>query len=226
MASIECLVAGLGNPGPKYVGTPHNAGFDVVDRLAAAAGCRLRKRVWSRAAVANAGIEGVKVCLMQPLTYMNRSGYAVASWVRYYRLPLERLLVVVDDIDRPLGTMRLRGSGSSGGHKGLRSIIEQLGSESFPRLRIGVGRNRGGSDVVRHVLTPFSSREKVCFEQTQDIAVEAVGCLLTEGLAAAMNRFNGIVVANQEPSREGCPGGGAERTAPQKAGRTESAAGM
>ncbi len=205
MASTEFLVAGLGNPGPKYAGTPHNAGFDVVDRLAAAAGCRLRKRLWFRAAAASARIEGINVCLMQPLTYMNRSGYAVASWVRYYRLPIERMLVVVDDIDRPLGTMRLRGGGGSGGHKGLRSIIEQLGSDAFPRLRIGVGRDRDGGDVVRHVLTPFSCRENACFQKALDAATQAVGCLLKEGLAAAMNRFNGVVVAMEESHGEDSP---------------------
>lgn len=202
MASVDFLIAGLGNPGPKYSGTPHNAGFGVIERLAAMAGCALRKRLWFRATVASATLRGERICLMQPLTYMNRSGYAVAAWMRYYRLPLDRLLVIVDDIDRPLGTLRLRGGGSSGGHGGLHSIIEQVGYEAFPRLRIGVGRNRDGHDVVRHVLTPFSSHENVCFQKTLDVAAEAVDCFLAEGLATTMNRYNGVAVTAPESGGE------------------------
>ncbi len=226
MASTDFLVAGLGNPGPKYVGTPHNAGFAVVDRLATAADCRLRKRLWFRAAVGRAAIAGVEVTLMQPLTYMNRSGHAVAAWMRYHRLPVERMLAVVDDIDRPLGTMRLRGSGGSGGHKGLRSIIEQLGTDAFPRLRIGVGRDRArDGDVVRHVLTPFSSREHEVLETVLDAAAQAVDCLLAKGLAEAMNRFNGLMVAAEETGSETSAGGGVEKPAQPQGRRVEPAAG-
>lgn len=222
MASVEFLIAGLGNPGPKYSGTPHNAGFDVIDRLAAKAGSALRKRLWFRAAVANVTLRGVRTGLMQPLTYMNRSGYAVAAWMRYYRLPLDRLLVIVDDIDRPLGSLRLRGGGSSGGHGGLRSIIEQLGSESFPRLRIGVGRSRNGHDVVRHVLTPFSRCEDVCFRKTLDIAADAVDCFLAEGLAAAMNRYNGVAATVPEARADaGLPGSDDARRVSRETGSVE-----
>lgn len=202
MASKAFLVAGLGNPGPEYCGTPHNAGFEVVEKLAAEAGAGLRRSRRFPARVAGATLEGGEVWLMQPLTYMNRSGEAVGPWLRYYRLPPGRMLVIVDDIDLPLGTMRFRGRGGSGGHKGLRSIIEQIGSDDFTRLRIGVGRGSEAADVVRHVLTPFSVREGVVFKRIVEVAVEAVHCLIKDGLEPAMNRYNGLMLAGDSISGE------------------------
>ncbi len=198
MASTEYLVAGLGNPGSAYVGTPHNAGFAVIERLAAIAGGKLRRSWRFRAFLGRVNLAGVEVGLMQPRTYMNRSGDAVAPWMRYHRLSSERLLVIVDDIDRPLGSLRIRGSGGSGGHKGLRSIIEHMGTENFPRLRIGVGRGTKGGDVVRHVLTPFSRAENDCFRKMLDLATQSVCCMLEEGLETAMNRFNGSRIVGED----------------------------
>ncbi len=205
MATSDFLLAGLGNPGRAYQGTPHNAGFDVVTRLADDVGVKLRRSWRFSARLAQASMDGVKVCFMQPLTYMNRSGDAVAPWLRYYRLEPRRMIVVVDDIDRPLGTLRIRGSGRSGGHNGLRSIVDRVGSEDFVRLRIGVGRGTSGNgDVVRHVLSPFSAEEGACYQRVLEQAGMAVRCLLTDGLAEAMNRFNGwrIEVADDRRSND------------------------
>lgn len=199
MSATAYLVVGLGNPGATYRDTPHNAGFTVVDRLAATADCDLRKSRRFPVRIGRAALAGNDVWLMQPQTFMNRSGDAVAPWVRYHRLAIDRLVVVVDDIDLPLGTLRIRAGGGHGGHNGLRSIMEQLATDAFPRVRVGVGRGRG--NVVSHVLTPFSREENECFQRALDRSAQAVSCLLVEGVAEAMNRFNGCAVA-VEPGRE------------------------
>ena len=187
------LIAGLGNPGREYRFTRHNVGFMVIDRLGQDLGVRL-SRLQSRALVGAGTWEGHKVVLAKPQTYMNLSGQAVSSLVRFYRLPLEQLLVVHDEIDLPFGTLRMRPGGGSAGQKGLGSIIEQLGTQEFPRLRIGVGRPPGQRGAADHVLSEFSNGDQDVLEQVLGEAVAAVKVFLKLGLTTAMNQFNGPVV--------------------------------
>jgi peptidyl-tRNA hydrolase, PTH1 family len=181
------LVVGLGNPGKEYAGTRHNIGFDVVDRLAVKRECSLRKRSKFSAEVGEAG----GVTLVKPLTFMNRSGAAVAGLVNWLKITPADVLVVLDDADLPLGQLRLRSSGGSGGHNGLRSIIETLGSEQFARLRVGIGRREPvGGDITNHVLGKFGAEERTAARTATEDAMAAVECCLKEGLTAAMNQFN------------------------------------
>jgi PTH1 family peptidyl-tRNA hydrolase len=182
------LVVGLGNPGKEYAGTRHNIGFAVVDRLAVKLDCSLRKRSKFLAEVGEAG----GVTLVKPQTFMNRSGVAVAGLVNWLKLVPADMLVVVDDADLPLGQLRLRESGGSGGHNGLRSIIEALGGdEEFARLRVGIGRReQAGADITNHVLGKFGADEREAAQQAVEDAVAAVESCLKEGLTAAMNHFN------------------------------------
>jgi len=181
------LVVGLGNPGKEYAGTRHNIGFDVVDRLAVKRECSLRGRSKFLAEIGEAG----GVTLVKPRTFMNRSGMAVAAVVNWLKLTPQDALVVVDDADLPLGQLRLRLTGGSGGHNGLSSIIESLGSEEFARLRVGIGRREPvGTDITDHVLGKFSAAERTAAREAAEQAVAAVECCLKEGLTAAMNQFN------------------------------------
>jgi PTH1 family peptidyl-tRNA hydrolase len=186
------LVVGLGNPGAEYDGTRHNIGFTVVDAVAGRLEIALRERSRFQAALGDGECGGRKVVLAKPLTYMNRSGVAVRSLVDWLKLPVDSVLVVVDDADLQLGRIRLRESGGSGGHNGLRSIIEQLGGrEDFPRLRVGIGRiGPAGQDITGHVLARFGGAERSVARQTVQEAADAVMCCIDEGLAAAMNKFN------------------------------------
>lgn len=179
-------MVGLGNPGRRYARTRHNAGFLVLDRLAAAEGLTFREK--GEALLAEWG----RGWLMKPLTYMNLSGRAVAPFLRKKGIPLERLLVVHDDMDLPLGRIRLKRGGSSGGQKGVASIIEALGDAGFDRLRIGIGRPPPGVDPVDWVLSPFSREEEPVVERILEAAAEAVRTWRDEGLAAAQSRYNGL----------------------------------
>ncbi len=184
------MVVGLGNPGREYAATRHNAGFMVVDALARALGVTF-SRTRQQALLAEAQAGPHRVLLVKPQTYMNLSGQAVGPLVRYYRLPLERLLVVYDDLDLPFGTLRLRPRGGHGGHKGMRSIIEALGGrQDFPRLRIGIGRPPGRMDAADYVLQPFRREEAEAWPWIADRAVEGIRLWLTQGPDAAMNRVN------------------------------------
>jgi peptidyl-tRNA hydrolase, PTH1 family len=187
------LVVGLGNPGREYDGTRHNVGFAVLDRLAKKLDCSFRsKSRFSTEVAETRAIDGGKVLLAKPRTYMNRSGSAVSALLGWLKLEPELLLVVVDDADLPLGQIRLRGSGGSGGHNGLRSIIEALGGhEEFARLRVGIGRAAPvGTDITGHVLGKFAPSEREVAEQAVVDAVEAIECCLRDGLTEAMNQFN------------------------------------
>ncbi len=184
------LIVGLGNPGPQYVANRHNVGFRCLERLAATRGLAFDKRQ-KRACVALEAIRGRRVILAQPQTFMNESGRAVVPLARFYRVTLERLLVVYDDLDLPLGTVRLRPEGGSGGHKGMRSIIEHLGGQrAFPRLRIGIGRPPGLMDPAAYVLQNFSAAEEPQVEETLEWAVAAVETWLCDGIEAAMSQYN------------------------------------
>lgn len=203
------FVVGLGNPGRRYSGTPHNVGFAVVDRLArdeAAAGGGFRRRF--KAEVCEMRLDGERVYLVKPLTYMNLSGPAVRSILGYFKGGLEDLLVVHDDIDLPLGRLRFRGRGSAGGHRGVASVIEALGGGDFARLKIGVGRGRGGSgeesggpggpeiagrpasDPADHVLTRFPAALRPEVDALLDRAAEAVGVWIRDGLERAAQLYN------------------------------------
>ena len=190
---ITTLIVGLGNPGPAYRQNRHNVGFMVVDRLAETTGVALR-RVEQRALVGKGFWGDVPVMLAKPQTYMNDSGASVAPLMRFYKLPLDRLLVVHDDLDLPFGTLRLRPSGGTGGQRGMESIIAKLGTRDFARLRVGIGRPTGRMNPSDYVLHDFDSPEQALLPEVLAIAVEAIGWTLREGIESAMNTFNRTVV--------------------------------
>jgi peptidyl-tRNA hydrolase, PTH1 family len=183
------LIVGLGNPGREYKETRHNAGFMLLDRLAQRLGEKFT-RLESRALVTKATYQERRLILAKPQTYMNESGKAVGALSRFYKVPLDNLLVIYDEVDLPLGTLRLRPGGGSAGQKGMRSIIDRLGSETFPRLRIGIGRPPGRMDAADYVLQKFSKSEAEIAAQMLDRAVDAVLVYVTAGLDKAMNMYN------------------------------------
>jgi PTH1 family peptidyl-tRNA hydrolase len=191
-AGPDFLVLGLGNPGPRYAETRHNFGFFVVDRLAA--GARASFRAGPGPLLACPFPCGdVRGILAKPTVLMNRSGLAARSLAdRFPAIPLSRFLVVVDDLDLPLGRIRFRRGGSDGGHQGLSSVIRELGTSAFPRLRLGIGRPAGEDpeDVVEWVLEPFPEEERDLVDAVTDRAAEGVRAFAADGIAAAMNRFN------------------------------------
>jgi peptidyl-tRNA hydrolase, PTH1 family len=183
------LVVGLGNPGPKYAGTRHNVGFDVLDRLSAAAP---GSTVWTKfeAELCSVSIGSEKVLLAAPQTYMNLSGRAVRSLMDFYKLAASDLLVVCDDLNLEPGRLRLRGSGTAGGQKGLQNIIQHLGTQEFARLRIGIGRPPGRMDAAAYVLQKFAAQERELMEVVVAQAADGVGLWVRQGIEAAMNRLN------------------------------------
>jgi PTH1 family peptidyl-tRNA hydrolase len=185
----EFVVAGLGNPGERYRRTRHNLGFRVVEGIAAG-----RRGAWSPAArkrrTARVRMAGARILLLEPLTYMNLSGDAILPLVLEENLPPQRLLVVCDDIALPLGQMRLRGSGSDGGHNGLGSVIERLGTGDFPRLRLGVGPVPARVDPAEFVLAEFLPEEEPAVDGMIEAALACVEAWVAEGIERAMTRFN------------------------------------
>ncbi len=189
------MIVGLGNPGPEYARSRHNIGFQVAELLADRHGLtfdRFQKR--ARVAIgwipAADGTAGSRVLIAKPLTYMNASGQAVGALAAFYRIAPPDILVICDDLDLPVGRIRLRPGGSSGGQKGLQSIIQHLGTDAFPRLRIGIGRPPGQMDPADYVLRPFSADQEAEMAFVRPRAADAVEVWLTNGIAAAMNRFN------------------------------------
>src|SRR5213078_4441312 len=196
------LIVGLGNPGPKYARTRHNAGFRVVERLAKRwqASWGMDEKFNSR--LANAEHAGRKVLLCEPETYMSRSGAAVGKLAEYFRVPPGRLLVVVDDADLPLGEIRLRPQGSSGGHHGLESIELRLGTRAYARLRIGIGRTAGAArEITNYVLGRFNAEETPLLEKVLDRAADQIECWLSAGIGTAMNQFNGAVQRSESEDK-------------------------
>lgn len=191
----KILIAGLGNPGRKYQKNRHNIGFMAVDRLAGAHGISL-SRVEQRAVVGSGHVAGRPVILAKPQTYMNKSGNAVGPLAKYYKIDPADVLVIYDDLDLPLGTLRLREQGGAGGHNGMKSIINHLGND-FPRLRLGIGRPPGRMPPSAYVLQDFGDDEWPIVEQVLDRAADAVGVFLRDGVDLAMSRFNGPVVENE-----------------------------
>lgn len=192
--NLPYLIAGLGNPGREYRENRHNIGFMMVDRLAARLGVSF-SRLEHKALVTKANHHGQRLILAKPQTYMNLSGQAVRGLARFYKTPLDQLLLVYDDVDLPFGTLRLRPDGGSGGQKGVASVIQQLGTQDFPRLRIGIGRPPGRMDAAAYVLQDFSRAEAEMLPQILDQAVDAALTFVDEGLEAAMNQYNGSVEA-------------------------------
>jgi len=186
---VEWLIAGLGNPGRRYRENRHNVGFEVVDRLAAANGLHFDERR-SRAYVARGCIEGVRIVLVKPQTYMNLSGEAVGAVARFFKVPPQRVLAIFDDLDLPVGTIRLRPKGGAGGHRGVTSIIKRLKTEDFPRMRIGIGRPPGQMPPEAYVLQDFGNDQKALMEQAYQEALDAVHVAVRDGFELAMNRFN------------------------------------
>jgi peptidyl-tRNA hydrolase, PTH1 family len=183
------LVVGLGNPGSKYEATRHNIGFEVIDRLASGgSGARFSRKFEGQ--LAEVEIDYRRVLLLKPETFMNLSGRSVVPALRFYKLEAADLLVVCDDLNLPLGKLRIRKGGSDGGQKGLRDITAHLGTEQYARLRIGIG-DRGPIDATDFVLSRFRSAERPTIDDALIDATQAVAVWVTQGLEAAMNRFNG-----------------------------------
>jgi len=183
------LVVGLGNPGTKYQATRHNVGFEVIDRLAQG-GARPSFARKFDGLIAETEVDFRRVLLLKPETFMNLSGRSVGQALRFYKLEPADVLVVCDDLSLPLGKLRLRPGGSDGGQKGLRDIIAHLGTDGFPRLRIGIGE-RGEVDAADFVLSRFRSAERPIIDDALILATQAVAVWVAQGLDAAMNRFNG-----------------------------------
>jgi PTH1 family peptidyl-tRNA hydrolase len=187
------LLVGLGNPGRQYSSTRHNIGFLVVDRMAARLET-LFSRVQLRSLVTDARYQGRRILLAKPQTYMNESGVAVGALIKFYKIPLTNLLVAHDDVDLPFGSLRLRPGGGSAGQKGVASIQDRLGTQDFPRLRVGVGRPPGSKLAAAYVLQNFSREEAEFLPPLLDRAVDAVLTFFEDGLEKAMTRYNGELV--------------------------------
>ncbi len=190
------LIVGLGNPGYEYYLTPHNIGFMAVDRLAEICGVDISRRQ-SQALVAETEFEGQPVVLAKPQTFVNLSGLAVARLLDVRRLAENDLVVLLDDVNLPLGMLRIRARGSAGGHNGLKSIIGALGSDGFLRIRMGVGPNPPLHDLASYVLTPFRERDLEAVAECVDHGVDAVRALLKEGPQRAMTQFNRRVLPQE-----------------------------
>lgn len=196
------LIVGLGNPGAEYARTRHNVGFMVVEALADRWQARwiTERRFLSRVARATPGEH--RVLLVQPQTFMNASGEAVAALAGFYRIPAGGVLVIVDDADLGLGEIRLRPSGGTGGHHGLESLTQHLGTSEFARLRVGIGRRAGAREITGHVLGRFSAAEMDAVQKVLGVAADQAGCWLTAGVQKAMNDFNGVVVPSETEGNE------------------------
>lgn len=188
----EWVIAGLGNPGPDYVHTRHNVGFDVVHYIVRQHGAQM-KPGYDDARLASVLIGETPVLLSTPITFMNRSGVSIAKSLSRNKLTADKLIVVVDDVALPIGKMRIRTEGSAGGHNGLKSIIAMTGTQQFIRIRVGVG-DAGGANMIDHVLGPFSSSERQALIPVLHAAAEAVEMIITDGAEAAMNKYNGLVI--------------------------------
>ena len=189
-SGAEWLVVGLGNPGDKYENTRHNVGFLTVDELAERARVPVQ-RLKHRALTNTVELGGARVLLMKPITYMNLSGEAVGEAARFFKIPADHVLVLSDDVSLPVGKLRIRKGGSAGGHNGLKSIIQHLGTDQFPRVRVGVGQKpHPDYDLADWVLGKFQGEDKKVMDDAAVRAAQAVECLLSQGIDRAMNQFN------------------------------------
>jgi peptidyl-tRNA hydrolase, PTH1 family len=186
------LIVGLGNPGREYRETRHNVGFMLLDRLTVKLNARFT-RLQSRALVTGVNYQERKIILAKPQTFMNLSGQSVQGLIHFYKLPLENLLIAHDDLDLPVGTIRIRPDGGSAGQKGMISILERLGTDEFARIRLGIGRPPGQMQAPDYVLQDFSNADMTVISETLNRAAQAALTWVTDGLDAAMNKFNGIL---------------------------------
>lgn len=184
------LIAGLGNPEVKYIGTRHNAGFAVIDALCKRLGDLKLNETKFKGAYTKARIGGEAVLLVKPLTYMNLSGECIAPLANYYKIPAENVIVCYDDIDLDTGRIRVRQKGSAGGHNGIKSIIACLGTQAFPRVKVGVGAKPDKMDLAVHVLSKFSQTDAVQMQEAYEEAADAVCAIIESGAEQAMNRYN------------------------------------
>ncbi len=192
---IPELIVGLGNPGAKYDRTRHNIGFAAVDELAKVWQMPLKENKRFQGLFSEGVVGGQKVRLLKPLTYMNRSGQSVRAVTDWYKVSPQSVLVVYDDMDLPVGKLRMRLSGSAGGHNGMKSIIAHLGGQDFPRLRIGIGKSNGDRETVSHVLGKFAPEEAKMMEEVLYVSVKAVELSLKAGIEKSMSRYNGFAVS-------------------------------
>jgi len=192
MTENTFLIVGLGNPGREYKDSRHNLGFMLVDRLSVRLNARLT-RVQAKSLVGSVNYEGNKLILAKPQTYMNLSGQSIQGLAHFYKVPLENMLVAHDDLDLPFGAIRVRPGGGPGGQKGVASTIERLGTKDFRRLRIGIGRPPGRMDPSDYVLQNFTQTDMTFLSEILERAADAALTFVTEGLNAAMNKFNGEV---------------------------------
>ena len=188
-SAVEWLVVGLGNPGQKYANTRHNMGFLTVDLLAEEAGVQLNK-VKFKSAYNILRFAGARCLVMKPQTYMNLSGEAVREAAQFYKIPPERVLVIYDDVSLPVGKLRVRPSGSAGGHNGIKNIIAHLGTQDFPRVKIGTGAPGEGGDMIDWVIGVPSQADRKILLETFHRAIEAAACIIEHGCQKAMNDFN------------------------------------
>lgn len=184
------IIAGLGNPGMQYMGTRHNAGFSVIDELAEKYNISV-DTAKHKGLVGKGIIEGQKVLLVKPMTYMNASGECLREVMDYYKAGLKDFIVIFDDISLEPGKLRLRPKGSAGGHNGIKSIIANLGSDQFQRVKFGVGDKPKGWDLADWVLSRFPTAQYDALRAGNERACDAIACILTEGMESAMNKFNG-----------------------------------
>lgn len=195
-------VIGLGNPGAEYELTRHNAGFIAVDHLVEEFGGEFRRTRWKGLA-ARTSVGRTDIMAAKPHTFMNLSGYFVSPFINYYRIPAGDTLVVHDEMDLPLGRIRLGRGGGAAGHRGISSIVEQLGTQDFPRLRIGVGKPRGSGPAVGHVLSTFGQDEWDVFAEVVKRCVDVMAVWLEKGITEAMNQYNSLCIPFTEPEEGG-----------------------
>lgn len=183
------LIVGLGNPGREYAGTRHNVGFDVLDLISEKYNISINRTKF-KGEYGEGNINNDKVILLKPATFMNLSGESVREAVNFYKIPKENVIVIYDDISLEVGRMRIRKSGSAGGHNGIKNIIAQLGNDVFTRIKVGVGAPT--NDLVNHVLGRFDENDRTVIEKTFEASTEAVALIISEGADTAMNKYNGF----------------------------------
>jgi PTH1 family peptidyl-tRNA hydrolase len=197
------LIVGLGNPGADYAKTRHNAGFLLVERLAARWKCDWANEKKFHARIAKAERDGKRILLCQPQTFMNLSGESAGAVKDFYQVPLKQVLVAVDDADLPLGEIRLRADGGTAGHHGLESVEQHLATSNYTRLRIGIGRADGAREITDYVLAKFDAGERELLEKVLDRAANQVETWLDDGIEKAMNKFNGAVDGSANEANNG-----------------------
>jgi PTH1 family peptidyl-tRNA hydrolase len=191
------IFVGLGNPGREYENTRHNIGFSVIQKLAQHWEVDIA-RYRFKALTGDGKAKDKRVALVMPQTYMNNSGTAVSSFVNFYKIDLDHLIIINDDLDLPFGSIRIRKSGGSAGQKGMQSIIDRLGSSDFPRLRVGIGRPPGRMDAVDYVLKKFKPADEIALNQVLDTCVDAMETYLSQGIDKAMTLFNGSILNDEK----------------------------